>query len=163
MDQFDCGEIKATLGPDGVVSLAFAPGLPVAPGPIVQVKQTTVLLLATWVQSKITGAKFEEFQKEPVQGKKPRDLEDIKKFIDDLKVKLPGIISEIRKVHQHPLDKAMESALSGVLREIVEEIMSSEPTLRERYKELIKNHMEDAVAQDENWRQGGEDGGEEQS
>lgn len=157
----DFGEVKATLHEGGRINLDFGTGVPVAVGPMVQVKQQTILLLAAWVQSTITGEKIEAAKAEQAQGKKPRDLEDIKKFIDDLQKKLPGIVGQIRGIFPHPITKSLETALARPFQGIVEDVLSENPLLREKLKELVKNQLEDSIAQDEKWQEG-EEGGEEQ-
>jgi len=162
MDTFDNGEVKATVGSEGIVTIDFSKyPLPIAVGPIIQVKETTVLLLAAWVQSKITGAKFEEVKTEHVKGKKPADLEAIKKFIDDLQKQIPDIVGKLRGIFPHPITKSLETAMSRPFQGIVEDVLSENPLLREKLKELVKNQLEDSVAQDEKWHEGDE-GGEEQ-
>ena len=156
----DFGEIKATLHEDGRVLLEFV-DVPIAVGPAVQVKQQTILLLAAWVQSTITGAKFEAFTAEPVKGKKPADLEAFKKFIDDLQKQLPGIVGQLKQIFPHPITKSLETAMARPFQGLVEDILSENPLLREKLKELIKNQLEDSIAQDEKWQEGG-GGGEEQ-
>lgn len=165
-DTFDDAIVNARIAADGGVILNFSKSagkIPAAPGPVVVVPQTTVLLLAAWLQTRITGDKIDAMKKGPGAEKtKSRDFDEIKKFIDDLQKQLPGIVGQIRGIFPHPITKSLETAMSRPFQGIVEDVLSENPLLREKLKELIKNQLEDSIAQDEKWQQG-EDGGEEQA